>query len=319
MGKGVLNILIPVYEEEDQIYENIVHICSILDRTEYEYEILIIDDGSRDNTWEQIIRLMNDRPEVSGVRFSRNFGKEAALCAGMDRVMADAVIVMDSDLQHPPEKLPEMIALWEQGYEVVDGVKDSRGKEKAGGALSANLFYGLLNRFSGINLKNASDFKLMDRKVVEAFRKLPERDTFFRAMSFWVGFRRVEMKFTVAPRNKGKSKWSFISLMRLAVTAITSFSAIPLQIVTVLGMLFLLGSVVLGIHTLYMKFSGMAVSGFTTVILLLLIIGSGIMISLGIIGIYVSRIYDEVKRRPRYIVAEESIKKQHHNHPAGLD
>jgi dolichol-phosphate mannosyltransferase len=311
MEKKLISLVIPVFEEETIIYENIVTVKRILEANEINYEFIIIDDGSKDYTWDEICRLKKEVASLKAFRLSRNFGKEAALCAGLEMTSGDAVIVMDADLQHPPEVIPEMIKLWdEHSYEVVDGVKKSRGQEKALNFLSAGLFYKLLDKFSGINLKNASDFKLMDAKVVDAWRMLPEKDTFFRAMSFWVGFRRTSLEFEVAKRTAGKSKWSIISLLKLALTAITSFSSIPLHIVSFLGTVFLIGSLVLGIHTLYMKFSGAAVSGFTTVILLLLIIGSALMISLGIIGEYISRIYNEVKRRPRYIISEEISSKK---------
>lgn len=311
MEKNLISLVIPVFEEETIIYENIITVKNILEANEINYEFIIVDDGSKDYTWDEIGRLKTHIINLKAYRLSRNFGKEAALCAGLEMASGDAVIVMDADLQHPPEVIPQMIKLWEeQSFEVVDGVKKSRGREKTLNFLSAGLFYKLLDKFSGINLKNASDFKLMDAKVVDAWRMLPEKDTFFRAMSFWVGFRRTSLEFEVAERTAGKSKWSVISLLKLAITAITSFSSIPLHLVSFLGSLFLIGSFALGIHTLYMKFSGAAVSGFTTVILLLLIIGSTLMISLGIIGEYISRIYNEVKRRPRYIISEEISNKK---------
>ncbi len=293
MSNCLISILIPVFEEEKSIYKNILSIKKILDNNRIMHEFVLIDDGSKDNTWSETKRLSEEVKEIRAFRLSRNFGKEAALCAGLEKVIGDAVVVMDADLQHPPEIIPEMVRLWsEEDFEVVDGVKISRGKEKVLSFLSAGLFYKMLNRFSGINLKNASDYKLLDRKVVAAWKEMPERDTFFRAMSFWVGFKRTNIDYHVARRTDGDSKWSLISLVRLAITAITSFSSAPLHIVTFIGVLFLIGSMGLGIHTLYMKFSGLAVSGFTTVILLLLITGSAIMISLGIIGIYISRIYN---------------------------
>lgn len=305
MNKFLLSLVIPVYEEEKLIYKNIMKIKDILESNDIPYEFIIIDDGSSDLTWDEIHKLSNEIPSLRAIKFSKNFGKEAALCAGLDMVNGDGTIVMDADLQHPPEIIPKMVKLWQvDGYDVVDGVKESRGRESIFNFLTAGLFYNMLKKSSGINLKNASDYKLLDIKVIKAWRSMPERDTFFRAMSFWVGFNRTVVKFTVAKRTDGQSKWSFISLFKLAVTAITSFSAVPLHIVTFIGIIFLIGSLGLGIHTLYMKFSGIAVNGFTTVILLLLILGSALMISLGIIGIYISRIYEEVKRRPRYIVSK---------------
>jgi len=306
MSDFLISMVIPVYEEEKLIYKNIITIKEILENNDINYEFILIDDGSKDNTWEEIERLSLEIPTLRAYKFSKNFGKEAALCAGLDKTKGDAVIVMDADLQHPPQIIPQMIDLWNnEKYEVVDGVKENRGKEKLLNFLSAGLFYKMLNKFSGINLKDASDYKLLDKKVVEAWRMLPERETFFRAMSFWVGFNRTSILYKVEKRTEGESKWSLLALFKLAVTAITSFSAIPLHIVTFLGIIFLIGSFGLSINTLYMKFTGVAVSGFTTVILLILITGSALMISLGVIGIYISRIYEEVKRRPRYIISKE--------------
>ncbi len=303
--EALISIVIPVYEEEDLVYRSIREIQKILNIDNIVHEFVIIDDGSRDNTWNELIRLLDDIDNLRAYRLSRNFGKESALCAGLERAKGDAYIVMDADLQHPPELIPEMIRLWhDQGFEVVEAVKNNRGNESFFSRASAGLFYKLLKKLSGFNLENASDFKLLDAKVVEAWRQMPERDTFFRAMSAWVGFKRASVNFSVPDRTGGATKWSVFKLFKLALTAITAFSAVPLQIVTMTGLIFLLGSFVLGIQTLYMKFSGIAVSGFTTVILLLLITGSALMISLGIIGMYVARIYDEVKARPRYIIAE---------------
>lgn len=315
MKDFLISMVIPVYEEEQLIYNNVMVIKNILEENNYKYEFIIIDDGSKDNTFSELKRLSLEIPSLIAIKFSKNFGKEAALCAGLNKVSGDIAIVMDADLQHPPKIIPKMVKLWkEDNYDVVDGVKKSRGKESFFSFFTAGIFYKILHKSSGINLKNASDYKLLDKKVIEAWKKMPERDTFFRAMSFWVGFNRTSITFEVATRTDGKSKWSFITLFKLAITAITSFSALPLHIVTVLGIAFLIGSVIMGIHTLYMKFSGIAVSGFTTVILLLLITGSALMISLGVIGIYISRIYEEVKARPRYIVTEiitEIIEEKH--------
>lgn len=301
-----ISIIIPVYNEEKQIEETVGIILQILSGNEIDCEFVLVDDGSADGTWETITRLARNYSCVSAIKLSRNFGKEAAICAGLERARGDACLIIDSDLQHPPSLIPEMVRLWRtEGYDVVEGVKASRGKESFVTRIGASLFYKLLKLLSGYDLENTSDFKLLDRRVVEAWKKLGERNTFFRGMSTWVGFKRVSIPFNVSERKTGKSGWSFFKLLKLAIDAITSYSSVPLQVVTLIGVLFLLGSVVLGIQTLYKKFAGQALSGFTTVILLQLIIGSCLMISLGIIGTYLARIYDEVKSRPRYIVSEE--------------
>lgn len=310
MGKSFITLVIPVYNEEKLIDENMGVICGHVDRTGLSYEILLVDDGSSDGTWDKIKNLSGKNAGIKGIRLSRNFGKEAALCAGLEAARGDGVIVMDSDLQHPPELIPGMVNLWrDESFEIIEGVKADRGKEHLVNRVGAHLFYGLMTKLSGFDFQQASDFKLLDRRVVEAWKTLGERDTFFRGMSAWVGFKRTTLYFDIRSRTSGESKWSFFKLFKLAVNAITSFSSIPLQIVTVTGIIFFISSVILGIQTLYMKFMGKALSGFTTIILLLLIIGSTLMISLGIIGTYIARIYEEVKGRPRYIIGEKTKEK----------
>lgn len=306
MDRSLITVVIPVYNEESNICENISVIRKCLSETGMEYMILLVDDGSTDGTWSKLKGLSEEVPCIKALRLSRNFGKEAALCAGLEAAEGDACIIMDSDLQHPPSLIPEMIRLWkDEGYEVVEGVKALRGNESMINKIGANLFYNILSKLSGFNINQASDFKLLDKKVVSAWRSMNERGTFFRGMSAWVGYNRISIPFNVGIRTEGVSKWSLLSLCTLAVKAITSFSSFPLHIVTFMGVIFLAGALVLGVQTLYMKLAGIALSGFTTVILLLLIIGSCLMISLGVIGTYIARIYEEVKCRPRYIVADE--------------
>ncbi|MEI6132460.1 MAG: glycosyltransferase family 2 protein [Bacillota bacterium] len=299
----MLSVVIPIYNEEKSIIENIKIINGILDFARIPHEFVLVDDGSKDNTWQEIVTLVNEFDFIRAIKLSRNFGKENALCAGLDAVQGDCCVVMDSDLQHPPESIIDMYTLWkDKGFEVVEGVKTFRGKESIFQKLSAKLFYKTLKTFSGIDLDNASDFRLMDRVVVEAWKAMPERQTFFRAMSTWVGFSRTQVFFTVQPRKKGSSGWNVFRLFKLAFNAITAFSTVPLQIATFAGgILFVFFLFMMG-QTLYMKLNNYAVEGFTTVILLLLIIGSLLMISNGIIGIYISKIYEEVKQRPRYLV-----------------
>lgn len=300
-----LSLLIPFYNEEQQIPITLATVIPILEGLGLDFELVLVDDGSRDRTWAVISEAAQEDPRIIGLNFSRNFGKEAAICAALDRATGDAVILMDGDLQHPPQHIPEMVRLWrEEGYHIVEGVKSTRGKESLASRVNAKVFYGLFRRFSGYDLRNASDFKLLDRSVVGQWRRLGEHDTFFRGLSAWLGFRRTTFSFEVAARQTGGSKWSVLRLANLSINAITGFSAMPLQFITVLGMILLFLSIALGIQTLVMWFSGQAASGFTTVILLLLLIGGSIMLSLGLIGIYIARIFTEVKGRPRYIVAD---------------
>ena len=299
----MLSVILPSYNEEKMIAKATARMAEILQPEKIDYELLFIDDGSRDGTWAQINEAAEKDSHVVGVHFSRNFGKEAAMFAGLEQAKGDCCVVIDCDLQHPPEKIVEMYRLWEQGYEVVEGIKEDRGEESGLHKFAANSFYGLISKATGMDMSSSSDFKLLDRKVVDTLNSLPERNVFFRALSFWVGYKKTSGSYCVQERTEGVSKWSTKSLIKYALTNISSFSSAPLHIVTVLGFIMLAVAFVLGIIALVQKISGVALGGFTTVILLLLFSASVIMISLGIIGYYIARIYDEIKGRPRYIIS----------------
>ena len=269
------------------------------------FEVIFIDDGSEDLTYINITKLSEKNPKVKGISFSRNFGKEAAIFAGMEAAVGACCVVMDCDLQHPAFLLPEMYRLWQEGYEVVKGVKVSRGKENPLYTFCANSFYYIISKVTGIDMSKASDFELIDRKAMDALLLMPERAPFFRALSSWIGFKSINIPFNVQERTIGVSKWSIWSLSRYAIQNISSFSGAPMQAVTLMGWIMLLISLILGIQSLYKYFSGAALEGFTTVILLQLIIGSVLMISIGIIGHYISKIYNEIKARPRYIISKK--------------
>lgn len=303
---ALLSIVLPAYNEEQNIPNTVRTLSELLEDRGIEYELVFISDGSRDGTFSEIQKAAAENPRIRGAEFSRNFGKEAAIFAGLELAGGNAVIVMDCDLQHPPEVIPRMWQLWLEGAEVVEGIKESRGKESLAHKLSAGLFYRIMSRLIRMDMNASSDFKLLDRKVVDVLLTLPERNTFFRALSFWVGFRTESVTYEVQERQFGESKWSFFSLMKYAVTNATSFSTLPLQLVTVMGLVSILFSVVLFIQTLVKFASGTAVEGFTTVILLILIIGGFLMLSLGIIGHYIARIYEEVKGRPKYIISRRT-------------
>lgn len=288
-------------------------VSGIMEREKIPFELVFVNDGSRDQTWEMIEKAAEKNTHVTGIRFSRNFGKESAIFAGLANAEGNCIAVMDCDLQHPPETLVEMYRLWEQGYEVVEGVKRSRGKESVLHRASAGMFYKIMSKAVQIDMSRASDFKLMDRKAVEALLSMPERNAFFRALSSWVGYRTTSVEFDVQERTEGESKWSTWSLIKYAVRNIVGFSSAPLQMITVAGVLTLFFAIVLGIQSLMKYFCGHALEGFTTVILLLLIIGSLIMLSLGIIGIYIAKIYEEVKGRPRYFIARKISGKKKDN------
>ena len=300
----MLSVILPSYNEEKMIPVAAETLAGILDAAEIPFELLFINDGSKDGTWNEICRAREKDPRVCGVCFSRNFGKEAAMFAGLEKARGDCCVVLDCDLQHPPEKIVEMYHLWEQGYEVVEGIKHDRGEEAGLRRFAANTFYGIISKATGIDMASSSDFKLLDRKVVDTLNAMPERNVFFRALSFWVGFKKTEVTYDVRERTAGESKWSTCALIKYAITNIGSFSSAPLHLITVLGFITLSISIVFSVVALVQKLTGTALGGFTTVIILLLFIGSIMMISLGIIGYYIARIYEEIKGRPRYIIEE---------------
>ena len=298
-----LSVVLPAYNEEQMLAKTCRTLKKILDLAEINYELVIVDDGSTDQTWKIIEETAEKDRNVTGVHFSRNFGKEAAIVAGLAQASGNAVAVMDCDLQHPPEVLVKMYRLWEQGYEVVEGIKKSRGTETVFHRKSAGFFYRIMSRATGFNMENASDFKLLDRKAVESVPSMPERSMYFRATSSWVGFKSTSVLFEVQEREAGESKWSTGSLIRYAFRNIVAFTTLPLQFVTIGAGGCFICSLLLLIYSLVRYFTGHAVEGYTTLLIVMLFIGSAVMMSLGIIGYYIARIYEEVKRRPRYIVS----------------
>ena len=300
----LISLVVPLYNEARLLRGFLSEVNGELAKTGCRYELVAVDDGSNDETWQILGEEASKVHQLRALRLSRNFGKELALCAGLEKARGDAVIVMDGDGQHPPMLLPEMVRLWRtSGADVVEAVKAKRGPESFSNRTGALLFYAVLNKLAGVNLKGVSDFKLMNRRVVEAWLQMQERNVFFRGMTAWLGFTRVQVPFEVPGRSAGRSGWSFPTRLKLALTGISAFSSLPLQFVTITGLLFFVFSILFGIYTLVLQLAGRSVSGFATVILLLLIIGSLLMLSLGIIGEYLARIYEEVKGRPRYVVA----------------
>ena len=299
----MLSVIIPAYNEELMIEKAYFTISNILKSEDIENEIIFIDDGSSDNTYEKIEALADKVDNICGLHFSRNFGKEAAISAGLASATGDCVVVIDCDLQHPPEKIVEMYRLWQEGFEIVEGVKSTRGKENKVHGFAAKGFYSLISSVVGFDMSNASDFKLLDRKVVDILNKIPEKKGFFRAISFWVGYKKATVEFEVKERTEGTTKWSLISLIKYAISNISAYTTAPMQIVTVLGFIMLGITAIFGVWAFVDKIQGRALEGMTTVILILIFIGSIMMISLGIIGYYVARIYEEIKGRPKYIIS----------------
>jgi glycosyltransferase involved in cell wall biosynthesis len=299
-----VSVVIPAHNESEGIAKSIGVIQKILADTNTSHEIIVVDDGSVDDTFRQIQQLTEENQVLKGVQLSRNFGKESAILAGLEAARGDVVITIDADLQHPPELIPEMLELWRNGYKVVHAVKRDRSTDSRIARWRALVFNGLMSRLGGVDVRNSSDFKLLDRVAVNAMVKdLPERRRFYRGLADWVGFRQTCLPFAVAERDSGEGKWSFIALAELAMTAIVSFTSAPLRIVTFLGLLTLVFGLIIATDALLSWFQGEAVSGFATIIITLLIIGSFIMISLGIIGEYIAKMYEEIKRRPVYLVS----------------
>lgn len=304
---NLLSIIIPAYNEEANILHATEVISELLQHEQIPIEIVFVNDGSKDHTWREIEKASSKFDHVKGICFSRNFGKEAAILAGLESATGDCCVVMDGDLQHPPATVVEMYHKWLAGFEIVEGVKKSRGDEGKLHGFFAKSFYTLINSATGFDMQRSSDFKLLDRKVVDAYLTLPERKLFFRALSFWLGFNSTTVEFEVAEREAGETKWSYVSLIKYAVSNITSFSTAPMQIVTIIGLMYFVFAAIVGVQSLINFIRGDSLEGFTTIILLLLVIGSTIMISIGVIGYYVSKIYEETRKRPRYIVSKKVV------------
>lgn len=302
----MLCVIVPVYNESESIARFIEVLHEALADIRTEWNVCFVDDGSTDNSWSIIQDIAGNDPVANGIQLSRNFGKEAAMYCGLSQSEGDCCVCIDCDLQHPPEKIVEMYHLWEQGYEVIEGIKENRGREGKLHSLAARMFYSVMSHSVGIAMQQTSDYKLLDRKVVDALLRFGESNTFFRALSSWIGFKKTQVFYEVGERVNGQSKWSAAALLRYAIMNITSFTSLPIQIITWLGIIMCVIAVVLSVVSLIKYFSGVALGGFTTVILIQLFSSSLLMISIGIIGYYITRIFREVLNRPRYIIARQT-------------
>jgi len=303
LTRGRVSLVVPAFNEAVGIQEAIMTLVRVFEVLPYEVEVVVVDDGSRDDTFLRAAAMADAGQPVRAIRLSRNFGKEAALLAGLERAVGDAVITIDADLQHPPDLIPEMIKAWQAGAKVVHGVKRDRGDEPWLSTIRASVVNTLLTRLGGVDVRNSSDFKLLDREAVDVLTKaLPERRRFYRGLAGWIGYPQSTIEFDVAPRTHGQSGWRLRSLIALTLTALVSFTSAPLRIVSVLGVITFVFGLAVGAEAIWSWTHGRAVSGFTTTIMALLLIGSLIMISLGIIGEYIAKIYDEIKQRPAYII-----------------
>lgn len=300
----MLSVVIPAFNEQEMVPAAAEQIDGVLLRAGIPHELIFVDDGSRDATWAEIRAESERRDTVRGVHFSRNFRKEAAIFAGLQAADGDCVAVIDCDLQHPPEKLVEMYRLWEQGVEVVEGVKTDRGEESLAHRVAAKTFYRLISEATHIDMTRASDFKLLDRKAVNVLLSMREKRAFFRALSSWIGFRTAEVPYEVRERAAGESKWSTWLLIKYALSNITAFTSLPLHLITGCGAASFLAALIVGIVSIVRLAMGRVVTGLTGAVILLLFLSGLIMVGLGIIGYYLGNIYMEIQDRPRFIVSE---------------
>lgn len=307
--KPTISLIAPVYNEEPVLHELYRRVKEVMDKTGESWELVLVNDGSRDRSAEIIGELYALDSRVKGVSFSRNFGFQVAVTAGLDHASGDAIIITDADLQDPPEVMPEMIAKWREGYDVVYGVRASREGETWFKRFTAAAFYRLIDRITGINIPlDTGDFRLMDRRVVDAIRLMPERNRFLRGMVPWVGFRQTGVMYDRKARFAGTSKFSSVKqMLPFALNAITGFSYFPLQLATYLGFAIAGLSVLAILAVILLRlFSPVEpLLGQATTLVVVLFLGGVQLISLGIIGEYLGRIYDEVKARPLYLVKQK--------------
>jgi dolichol-phosphate mannosyltransferase len=303
-----VSVVLPAHDEQASIPELVDRLRGVLDPLPHEWEIVLVDDGSTDSTWERMREAAAIDDSVRALRLSRNFGHQAALSAGLSVASGDGVVTMDSDLQHPPEAIPDLLARAEQGYDVVYAIRVRREGEGWLKAGASSAFYRVLNRLAKLDLpEGAADFRFMSRRVVDALIAMPERHRFLRGMTRWVGYRQGVVAYDSPARATGRSKYTLRSMVRFALHAIVAFSALPLRIASLLGFLAsALGAVYLAYVVAVRLFTDTAVPGWTSVVVVVLILGGAQLVCLGIIGQYLGQMYDEVKGRPLFLVAEDT-------------
>ena len=304
--KPTISIVVPVYNEEPVLVELYRRVRQVMDQTGESWELILVNDGSTDGSAEVMRQLYEEDPQVKGISFSRNFGFQEAVTAGLAHSRGEAIVLSDADLQDPPEVIPEMIALWREGYEVVYGVRAQREGETWFKKFTAKAFYRTIYRITSVDIPlDTGDFRLMDRRVVQAILRMPERHRFLRGMVPWVGFKQTGVRYDRQARYAGESKFQSVSqMLPFALDAITSFSYFPLQMATYLGFLIAAISLVAILVVISLRLFGQSdeLTGQATTLVAVLFLGGVQLISLGIIGEYLGRIYDEVKGRPLYLV-----------------
>lgn len=301
-----LSIVVPVHNEAENLPLLVAQLQAVLETCVSSWELVVVDDGSRDDTLEVIRRLNASDSRISAVSFSRNFGKEVAIAAGLDHAMGDAVIIMDADLQHPPETIPAFLEKWRAGYLNVYGQRTDREDETRLKRNFAKIFYRIFAYFAETPLpEGAGDFRLLDRKAVDALRALPERARFSKGLYAWVGFRSIGVPFHVAEREHGQSKFKYRKLFSFAFDGLSSFSTVPLKVATWSGVLIaFIATLTAGYFLLRTLFYGTDLPGFPSLIVSIMFFSGIQLVSLGMIGEYVGRIFAEVKRRPLYLIGE---------------
>jgi len=306
-----VTLIVPIFNEADVIADFCVELTSVTNKItqkkQVSFEILLVDDVSSDNPAEIIQKMTKDKDLFTGIYFSRNFGKEAAMLAGIEYATGDAAIIIDADFQHPAELISDMVEKWQDGFHVVDAVKRKRAESSFLNTVMASIFNRIMSLSTGRDMAGASDFKLLDRQVIDAIKAMPEKNRFFRGLVAWAGFDVSQIIFDTLPRRAGEKKWPIRSLLNYAINNIVAFTSLPLKIMGLVGFVLALGGGGLLLQTMIRYFSGLAVEGFTTVIAIQLITGGFILISIGVISLYLSKIYNEIKGRPIYITKKIKI------------
>lgn len=302
----MISLVIPFYNEAANVPALFARIEALFAGRGEEYEVICVDDGSRDDTFDRLLERRRANPRVKLLRFSRNFGKEKAVTAGLRHVRGEAAVILDADLQHPPELIPEMIERWREGYQMVYAMRQSEGREGIVRTLAAKAYYWAFSRIADLSLpRGAGDFRLLDRRVVEALNSLPERTRFMKGLFAWVGFRHIGVPFTPPPRLAGESGWSLRQLWRFALDGVTAFSTLPLRVWSLLGGAVAAASLLYGGYLAVRALAfGVEVPGYASLMVASLFIGGVQLIGLGVLGEYLGRVFDEVKQRPLYLVSE---------------